>query len=54
MEQEPPGRGGGVDALLEHHQIDTAIGEQRCDLGEMAHRAGHPRQPSDHQLVTAA
>ena len=53
VEGEPPGRGGGVDALLEHDQVDPALLEQRGDLGEVTHRAGHPGQPGDHELVAA-
>jgi hypothetical protein len=50
---EPPGRGGGVDALLEYDQVDPALLRQRGDLGEVAHRAGHPGKPGDHELVAA-
>ena len=54
VEGEPPGHGGGVDALREHDQVDPALLKQRGDLGEVAHRAGHPGQPGDHELVPAA
>jgi len=42
VEQEPASWGGGVDALFEDDQVDVAFGEQRGDLGEVAHGAGHP------------
>jgi len=51
VEGEPAGRGGGVDALLEHDQVDPAVGQERGGLGEVAHRAGHPGQPGDGELV---
>ena len=51
MEGEPAGHGRGVDALLEHHQVDAALGQEGGDAGEMAYRAGHPGQPGDHELV---
>ena len=31
VEGEPPGRGGGVDALFEHHQVDPALVQVRGD-----------------------
>lgn len=40
VEQEPAGWGGGVDSLLKHDQVDAAFGEERGDLGEVAHRGG--------------
>jgi hypothetical protein len=54
MEQEPAGRGGGVDALLEHDQVHLAFGEHRGDLGEMADRAGHPGQAGDDEFVAGS
>jgi hypothetical protein len=54
VEGEPPSRGGGVDALLEHDQVEPAVGQERGGLGEVAHRAGHPGQPGDRELVPAA
>jgi hypothetical protein len=42
VEGEPAGRGRGVDALLEHDQVDPAFGQERGGLGGGAHRAGHP------------
>jgi hypothetical protein len=41
VEREPPDRGGGVDALLEHHQFDAALVQLRGELGEVANRAEH-------------
>jgi hypothetical protein len=54
VEQEPPGPGGGIDSLFEHDKVNPALGEERGDLGEVAYRAGHPRQPGDDQLVAGA
>ncbi len=51
VEGEPAGHGGGVDALLEHDQVDAALGQEGGDAGEVAYRTGHPGQPGDHELV---
>jgi hypothetical protein len=37
VKQEPSGRGGGVDALLEHGQVDTALVELGGEFGHVPH-----------------
>ena len=54
VEQEPAGRGRGVDPLVQHHQIDPALVQLPGQLGEVAHRAGQPREPGHHDLVAGA
>lgn len=51
MEHQPPARGRGVDALLEHHEIDTLLTEPTHQVEQMLLRAADPLQSGDHDLV---
>jgi len=54
VEDQPPGRGGGVDVLLEDHQADAALAQlvdEREEVLQRPHRAG---QPGDDEHVPLA
>jgi hypothetical protein len=48
VEQEPSGRGGGVDALFEHDQVDAALVECGGEFGHVPHRAEWARERGDY------
>jgi hypothetical protein len=54
VEQEPPGGGGGIDALFENDEVDAAFVELGGKFGHVPHRPERARQPGYHQFVTAA
>lgn len=53
VEQQPPAGAAGVDALVEHDQLDLALAELG-DVDEVPHRAADPVQPRDDPLVAGA
>ncbi|GAA3820892.1 hypothetical protein GCM10022226_46540 [Sphaerisporangium flaviroseum] len=44
MELQAAGWGGGVDALLEHQEVDLALAELRRQVQQVAQRAGRDRR----------
>src|ERR1035441_2906907 len=53
-EHGPALHGGGVDALLDHMQIDTTVAELGAKGDQVQDRAAKPVQPGDLQGVTVA
>jgi len=51
LEEHPAYGGGGVDALVEHHQIDTASLQLVGQLDEVFKGTAEPIQFGDHELV---
>ncbi|WSA56692.1 transposase [Nonomuraea fuscirosea] len=51
MELQAPGRRGGVDALLEHQEVDLAPTKLRRQVQQVAQRAGGARQAGDDEGV---
>jgi hypothetical protein len=54
VEDEPPGGGGGVDALFEHDQVDAARAQRFGKLQQVAKRPCGAREPGDHEGVAGA
>ncbi len=51
MAHQPPHRGGGIDALVEHHQVHLAALQVAGEVDEVRQRAAEPVKPGDHELV---
>ena len=52
LEEHPPHRGGGVDPLVEDHQVNSAGGQGVGQFDEMLQGATQPIQFGHHNLVT--
>ena len=51
MEEHPSHSGGGVDALVEHDQIDAALLQEPGELDQVLEGAAEPAEVCNHQLV---
>ena len=54
MEDQPPGRGGGVDLLLQDDQADAALAQLVGERQEVLQRPHRPGQPGDEEYVACA
>ena len=50
-EERPAGRGGGVDALLQHGEVDAALVEPGRQVQQVLVVTADAAQPGDHDLV---
>jgi len=51
LEEHPADRGGGVDALVEHHQVDAAGLQVGGQFEEVLERTAEPVEFGDDELV---
>ena len=54
LEEHPPDRGEGVDALVEHDQVDVALLQVLGQGDQVLQGAAEPIQLRDDQLITGA
>jgi hypothetical protein len=54
LEEHPADCGGGVDALIEHHEVDAARLDVGGDLDEVGQRPAEPVELGDRRSAGAA
>jgi hypothetical protein len=52
LKEHPPDRGRGVDALVQHHQVDLALLQILGQGDQVLQGATEPIQLRNHQLIT--